>query len=50
MATDRERINMLLDQMSKLQVENDALKDYTEILERVLGVVHLDNIQDNPLD
>jgi len=50
MATDRERINMLLDQMSKLQIENDALKDYAEILERVLGVVHLDNIQDNPLD
>lgn len=50
MATDRERINMLLDQMSKLQVENDALKDYAEILEKVLGVVHLDNIKDNPLD
>jgi len=50
MATDRERIDALLDQLSKLQIENDALKDYTEILERVLGVVNLDNIEKNPLD
>jgi len=48
--TDRERINAVLDQMIKLQIENDALKDYTEILERVLGVVNLDNIEQNPLD
>lgn len=40
--TDRDRINALLDQMTSLQKENKDLKVYTEILEKMLGVVILD--------
>jgi hypothetical protein len=42
--TDRERINALLDQMSELQKQNKDLKTYTEILENLLGVVHLESL------
>jgi hypothetical protein len=42
--TDRERINALLDQLAKVQKENNELKTYTEILENLLGVMHLDNL------
>lgn len=43
--TDRERIDALLEQMSKLQIENKELKIYAQMLEKLLGVVHLE-----PLD
>lgn len=43
---DRARINALLDEMAKLQEENNTLRTYTELLEDLLGVVHLDK----PLD
>ena len=42
--TDRERINALVDQLSVVQKENKDLKTYAEILEKLLGVVHLDNL------
>jgi|LauGreDrversion2_2_1035103.scaffolds.fasta_scaffold389561_2 hypothetical protein len=42
--TDRERIDALLDQMTRLQQENKELKTYTEILESLLGVVHLESL------
>jgi hypothetical protein len=42
--TDRERINAVLDQLSKIQKENDELRTYIGILENLLGVMHLDNL------
>jgi hypothetical protein len=42
--TDRERINALVDQLSVIQKENKDLNTYAEILEKLLGVVHLDNL------
>jgi hypothetical protein len=42
--TDRERINALVDQLASVQKQNDELKSYAEILEKLLGVVNLDNM------
>ena len=42
--TDRERIDALVDQLTVVQKENKELKTYAEILEKLLGVVHLDNL------
>lgn len=36
--TDRERIDALLDQLAKLQKENEELKAYSQLLEQLLGV------------
>ena len=42
--TDRERIDALVDQLTVVQKDNRELKAYAEILEKLLGVVHLDNL------
>jgi hypothetical protein len=42
--TDRERIDALVDQLALVQKENNELKSYATILEKLLGVVHLDNL------
>ena len=42
--TDRERIDALVDQLTVVQKENKELKSYAEILEKLLGVVHLDQL------
>ena len=42
--TDRERINALVDHLTLVQKENKKLKSYTEILEKLLGVVYLDDL------
>lgn len=42
--TDRERIDALVDQLTIVQKDNKELKTYAEILEKLLGVVHLDNL------
>lgn len=42
--TDRERIDALVDQLTVVQKENKELKSYAEILEKLLGVIHLDNL------
>jgi hypothetical protein len=42
--TDRERIDALVDQLTVVQKDNKDLKTYAEILEKLLGVVHLDNL------
>lgn len=35
---DRDRLNLVLDQLNAVQKENKDLKTYTEILEKLLGV------------
>jgi hypothetical protein len=42
--TDRERIDALVDHLTVVQQENKELKTYTEILESLLGVVHLESL------
>lgn len=41
--TDREKIDSMLDLMAKLQKENRELLTYIGILEKLLGVVHLED-------
>jgi hypothetical protein len=35
---DRDRLNLVLDQLAKAQKENKELNTYIEILEKLLGV------------
>lgn len=45
MASDRDRINSLLDELIFLQAEVNTLREYSKTLEDLLGVTLLDDIK-----
>jgi hypothetical protein len=44
MASDRDRINALLDELIFLQEEVNTLREYSKTLESLLGVTLLDEL------
>jgi hypothetical protein len=41
---DRDRMNLILDELSRVQKVNKDLEVYIGMLENLLGVVHLDRL------